>query len=498
MRASLTKALFKLHLLTPRGIFRLLTSFMVEGVTLMAILRFTKKYYGNECAIVSDNQRLTYTKLYEQAKQMAQVLYQSGLRPKMKVGLLCRNHATSAMVLTALSRLGTNIRLLNTDMVAEKIEGLISRGKIDYLIYDEELKEKCLPSELTCQTISTETIDQKFKDGVYENVKLPHIFRGAQISVLTGGSSGVYKEASRKTGLFQFLPPFFALLQDIHIQDYKSVYVVLPFYHGFGLGVLIIALAMGKKICLSRHFSTEGALDTISNEAIEVLPIVPSMLARIWQAEKATEQMKSVKCIISGGDRLDKKTLDATRQNLGHILFNLYGTTEAGFFMMATPECLAKNDEVALGEPIKGVECDVREIGADGVGKLYVRSKWAMIGQQNVWQATGDLAYRNAEGIYFHRGISKNMAVCGGENVYPENVERVLNAHPDIVASKVYATSDANYGSVLNAQVELTKDSTLTEEALKVWAHDKLSRAEMPHKFVFKELQLLSTGKRRV
>lgn len=374
---------------------------------------------------------------------------------------------------------------------------LLKNKRIDCLIFDEELREKCLPVKLPCRSVSTETLRiQMNEKSKYDAVSLPHILRGGEIAVLTGGTSGNYKEASRKTSLFQFLPPFFALLKDIKIQDYKSVFVVLPFYHGFGLGVLIIALAMGKKICMSRHFNAEDALRLIADECVEVLPIVPTMLSRLWQAPESKARMRSVKCIISGGDRLDKKLVDETHGILGPVMYNLYGTSEAGFFMMATPADLEANEETTLGNPIHGVECDVRELRDNGVGTLWVRSKWAMIGTQNQWQSTGDLMYRNENGYYFHRGIAKNMVVCGGENVFPESVEQVINQHPDVAASKVFGVPNPDFGFVLNAIVELRDNATLSEDDLKIWLKPKLSRAEMPHHIEFKQLDVLSTGKR--
>ena len=206
--------------------------------------------------------------------------------------------------------------------------------------------------------------------------------------------------------------------------------------------------------------------------------------------------MHSVKCIISGGDRLDKKLVDETHGILGPVMYNLYGTSEAGFFMMATPADLDANEETTLGKPIRGVECDVRELRDNGVGTLWVRSKWAMIGTQNQWQSTGDMMYRNEKGYYFHRGIAKNMVVCGGENVFPESVEQVINQHSDVAASKVFGVPNPDFGFVLNAIVELKDNASLSDEDLKIWLKPKLSRAEMPHHIEFKQLDVLSTGKR--
>lgn len=496
---TLIKVLYKLHFITPIGFLRLIYSFLREGLTIMSILRFSRTYYGAQEAIVMEDESLRYGELYDKAILLTKMLYHDkGLRKNMYVGVLCRNHILSAMLLPALSRLGVHIRLLNTDIGSEKMAGLLQTKKLDWLIYDEELKEKCIPACVECQTVTTDELQEKLSkaSGRLTGKGLPHVFQGGQIAVLTGGTSGNYKEASRKTSLFQFLPPFFALLEDIKIQEYKSVFLALPFYHGFGLGVLIIAMAMGKKICMSRHFHTEDALNVVEREKVEVLPIVPTMLTRMWQAPRATEQMRSVKCIISGGDRLDKKLVDETHAQLGPVMFNLYGTSEAGFFMMATPADLDVNSETTLGKPIKGVECDVRDVDENGVGVLWVRSKWAMIGAQNQWQSTGDFMYRDENGYYFHRGIAKNMVVCGGENVFPESVEQIINQHPDVVTSKVFGVPNEEFGFVLNAVVELREDVSIAEADLKLWLKTKLSRPEMPHKIEFKKLEVLSTGKR--
>ena len=244
-----------------------------------------------------------------------------------------------------------------------------------------------------------------------------------------------------------------------------------------------------------RNFDAEEALKTIANEEIEVLPLVPAMLARLWQIDEAPSLMKTVKCIICGGDRLDKKWVDVTSEYLGNVLFNLFGTTEAGFFMIASPQDLSRSEEVTIGRPIRGVKCKVENEDGQGVGSLWVRSGWAMIGLKDKWQNTGDLVYRSPDGCYFYRGRSDNMVVCGGENVYPENVEKVINSHTDVLNSIVYPVTDPQFGTVLNAKVELKSDSTLTSETLKETLRPQLSRAEIPHHITITAISLKNSGK---
>ena len=497
MNRTIFSKLIKLHILTPRGVGTLLWSFLKEGISLMALMRFSAKYYPERCALVDDGKRFSYKEIYEHSQRLAQLLYRDyGLKTGMCVGVLCRNHVVMALLQPALSRLGVRVKLLNTDITPIKLREQTLRANIKLLIYDSQLKNERVPADLPCLMRESDALCHEIIDSTKNlEVKLPHIKRGGDISVFTGGSSGRSKEAPRKMSVGQFLPPFYALLDKLCLDEHDSVLLALPAYHGFGLATLIMSLVMGKKVCLMEHFCADKALKIIANEKIEVVPVVPAMLARLWQNEDAPALMKTVKCIISGGDRLDKKWADTTRGHLGDVLYNLFGTSEAGFFMIATPGDLARNEEVPIGKPIRGVECKVENADNHGVGALWVRSGWAMISMRNKWQATGDLVCRDNDGCYFYRGRSDNMVVCGGENVYPENVEKVINSHPEVIASIVSPASSTLFGTVLNAKIELTPDSTLTTDALKPWLHPRLTRAEMPHDITFNAISSLETGK---
>lgn len=497
MNKTIFSKLAKLHIITPGGICKLLGSFIRDGISLMALMRFSAMYYPERCALVYEDKRLTYKEIYELAQCLAKLLYRDyGLKTGMCVGVLCHNHITMALLLPALSRLGVRVKLINTDIAPTKLKELVKRNNINLLIYNAELKEERIPTHLPCEMRESEDIYREIIGNAQTfDVKLPRIGRGGEISVFTGGSSGRSKEAPRKMSVGQFLPPFYALLEQLRLDERDSVFLSLPVYHGFGLATLIMSLVMGKKVCLMSHFDADKALKIISKERIEVVPVVPAMLARLWQAEDAPTLMKTVKCIISGGDRLDKKWVDVTSKYLGNVLFNLFGTSEAGFFMIASPNDLSRNKEVPIGKPISGVECKIENADSHGVGALWVRSGWAMISLKNKWQDTGDLMYRNAEGCYFYRGRSDNMVVCGGENVYPENVEKIINSHDEVLTSIVFPASDPQFGTILNAKVELTPDSTSTADAMKTWLHSRLTRAEMPHNITFNSISTLDSGK---
>ncbi|MBR3027143.1 MAG: AMP-binding protein [Bacteroidales bacterium] len=497
MHRSLFRALFNLHFITPLGLIRWAYCLVSEGVTLMAALKFSARYFPTKCAVVSERLVMNYSELYQYACRLAYLMYSDyNLRQGDTVAMFCRNHTVSLLLLPALSRLGVNVLLLNTDLGTEKIEELLNRNSCKLLVYDKERKDGRSTITSPYPAIDTDILYEKLFAKNEDNVfYLPPIFHGPAITVMTGGTSGHYTEATRHPSVTQFLPPFFALLRDVGIGDYNSVFLALPFYHGFGLATLIVSLLMGKKICLMRHFDASQALKIIRNEEIEVLPLVPVMLARMWQQEGAKEKMKSLRCILCGGDHLDRKLVETTHSQLGNVLYNLYGTSEAGFFLLATPDDLSRHSETTLGKPIRGVKCKVVEKDAEGVGTLWVRSGWAMTGRNDQWQSTGDLVMQDTEGYYFHRGRRDGLVVCGGENVWPDNVMRALSLHPAVVASHVYAVPHPEFGNVLNARIELRKDSTLSSEDVKQWLAPRISRAEMPHEIFFGPIETLSTGK---
>ena len=495
---AILSILYRLHIISPKGIFVWAKSLISEGISLMALLRFTAHFYPQRCAIIDETQSLSYQELYIRTRQLAEFLHtEYHLQPKMSVALLGRNSLILTLLLHALSRLGIRTTLLSTDLGTEQITADLQKHHYHLIIYDSDIKQ--IPTKLPCVAVTTERLNDILlhKTSLTKKRKLPKIWRGREIVIHSGGTSGKFKTIARRPSVTSFLPPLFALLRDIRIYQYERVLISLPFYHGFGLSTLIISLLMGKKICLQKRFDALQTLAIIQQEKIEVMPIVPAMLARFWQIEGAKEKMKSLRCLISGGDKLPKSLIDTTHKEIGEVIFNLYGTSEAGFFMLANPKELASFEETTLGKPIRGVDCKVKDCNRQGIGTLWVRSRWAMRGLRNQWQNTGDLVSQNSEGYFFHHGRADRMVVCGGENVQPEHIEQVLLSHPMIIAARAFTVPDPNFGNVIHTEIECTPKATLTEATLLNWLRPQLSRAEMPHSIRFKTIEMLSTGKQK-
>ncbi|MEM6755251.1 MAG: fatty acid--CoA ligase family protein, partial [Cyanobacteria bacterium P01_C01_bin.38] len=192
--------------------------------------------------------------------------------------------------------------------------------------------------------------------------------------------------------------------------------------------------------------------------------------------------LSSVRRILSGGAALNQALASATLEQLGLVLFNLYGTSEAGFCILATPELLSKKP-ASIGQPVWGVSTlianNAREKDSSGkIGQLLIRSAWST--RKQSWVETGDLAYQDAEGDLFLCGRVDDMVVSGGENVYPIELENILIQHPDIESVAVVGIPDEVFGQRLKAVVVLKPDAMLTLSELQGWLKPRVARYQMP------------------
>jgi acyl-CoA synthetase (AMP-forming)/AMP-acid ligase II len=400
------------------------------------------------------------------------------------VAIACRNHAAAVKALFAFARLGAHVFLVNPEMSHDQLRALEESKRFDFYVHDEPLapvfsepalRSKSLPSYHPTDA----SIDRLATRPDPPKARLRKAKAG-NIVVMTGGTTGQPKAASRKPSILDFLPPFVALLTQIHLDNYRTVYIATPIYHGFGVAALFMGVMLGAEMYLLRRFEAGRACELIGRHGIEAVTVVPLMLQRLLNQDAAA--LTSLRCVITGGALLSPALARASLEQLGPTLFNLYGTSEGGFAIMATPELLARKPE-SIGKPVRGVRARIvneaeQPVGDKAVGRLCLRSSWTT--SKKNWIETGDLAYRDAEGDIFLCGRVDDMIVSGGENVYPIELENALVQHADVAAAAVVGIADAEFGQRLKAVVVAKKDRRLDQAALLEWLKPRVARHQMP------------------
>jgi acyl-CoA synthetase (AMP-forming)/AMP-acid ligase II len=498
---TLIRKLYHTRLLTIVGLLRLLEAILTTGVNLMALLRIAAKLHPGRVAVVDDREQLSYTQLWEQAESLAMALHMDfGVRSQQKVAIACRSHAAAIKAIFAVSRLGAHVFLLNPEMSADQILALEERLRFDFVVYDEQIAHVFENSSLREQSLpayhpTDNSIDRLSSGSRPGKVRLKKVQTG-NIVVLTGGTTGRPKSASRKPSIFNFLPPFFAFLTQVHLDRYQSVYIATPICHGYGVAFLFIGVILGAEMHFTERFDAGRACSLIAAHRIQVVTVVPLMLQRMLNLDPGS--LSSLQCIITGSALLNPALAEETLKQLGPILFNLYGTSEAGFCIIGTPDVIGRKPD-SIGKPMQGVRAKIvndsgQEVGAGLIGRLCIRSAWTT--NRESWMETGDLAYRDSEGDIFLCGRVDDMIVSGGENVYPIELENVLAQHPDVDSAVVFGIPDKEFGQRLKAVVIKKRGTDLDQSTLLDWLKPRVARYQMPAIIDFRdEIPYTSLGK---
>jgi fatty-acyl-CoA synthase len=489
---TLMYVLHKIQLLSPSSLYRLMVAVFKNGMNLMTLLQFANMKYGDHIALVDDDETITYQQLFKQSKKLANCLKEKyNLQNGQKVGFLCKNHAELVKAIFAVSRLGADVYLLNAETSTSQFNHLVHRHRFDLVIYDSELNDLIEQSDYTNDRIYTyhdqlPAINNLQYSDVNEEQRLKRSST-SKLVLQTSGTTGTSKDAAHKPSLFNFLHPFMAFIQRLKILNYKTAYIATPIYHGYGIAVLLLFIPLGKKAVISRGFDAKKACKIIREHHVEVVTVVPLMLQKMLRTNP--EDLKSLSCIASGGARLPIKLIEQSFNELGNVLYNLYGTSEAGLTFIATPEDLM-NAPTTLGKKINRLQImvlddDLIEMENGKVGQLCIKNDWSIVNRNNTWIKTGDLGYRDENGYYFLCGRTDDMVVSGGENVYPIEVEQVLIKHPLIEDVAIIGVTDNQFGQRLKAFVLPVKNANLTEKELLDWLRTRVARFQLPKEIKF-------------
>jgi len=329
--------------------------------------------------------------------------------------------------------------------------------------------------------------------------------------IYTSGTTGAPKgalishHALTKTSAIQN-----TLLKEKHPRILNN----LPINHIGCLGDLTMyALTGGGFIAFQEKFSAEGSLDLIEKHKLTVWLQIPTMFQLSLNVLKEKQyDLSSLKTIVFSGSPASPALLAELRSITPNVV-NAYGMTETVGSITWAINC----DDTALantiGSPVP--EYDVRIASPEGeniqqgeVGEIQVSGDFHMqtywenseatkeAFTHDGWLKTGDLAAENPDGSYSLTGRIKEMFKSGGYNVYPLEIEQVLEQIPDLKKAIVVPVDDALYNEVGFAFIHTTNTSLLEGDTLKQHCTQHLANYKIPKNFVHvKELPYLPNGK---
>jgi fatty-acyl-CoA synthase len=274
----------------------------------------------------------------------------------------------------------------------------------------------------------------------------------------------------------------------------------------------MLAVAFGSTVISGRRFDPEQTLAQMAEHRATTLAVVPVMLQRILALGEETltrHDASALRIIFCGGAQLEAELARQAMDAFGDVLYNLYGSTEAAYASIATPEDLRAAPGCA-GRPPFGTTIRLYDdagkpvTGASATGRIFVGNRFQFEGYTggggkemiDGLMSTGDVGHFDSAGRLFVDGRDDEMIVSGGENVFPREVEELLITHDAVAEAAAIGVPDPDFGQALRAFVVRREGRELDEDEVKAFVKENLARYKVPRQVVFiDELPRNPTGK---
>ncbi len=504
--------------LSPIALASALPYLIGRGISLGIVSQMNSITVGKKTAIIDRNGSCTWKELEREANRSARALGRAGLKGGDKVALLLRNGKEMASVALGAQKAGIIACPLNTWAKTKELKAVMSNVDPALIFYDTAHADQVVataPQGVTLvhvgdndAAVEGSVSFDDFLEGCSGGPLFPvNLQRGsAKIVIQTSGTTGTPKGAARDASA----AGMGALANLLGTVPYRRDDIVLcpaPLFHSFGLATFTFGCALGSTMVLPPKFDPEECLKLIEEHRVTAASFVPVMIRRIVSLDediKKRYDLSSLRIVMASGSVLSLDLKKAATELFGEVLYDLYGSTEAGWVAIATPEDIRTKPK-SLGKPVDGIEVAIfdkegKQLPPTETGEIFIRSDVMFEGytsgeereQRNGFMSIGDLGHLDEDGHLYIESRSDDMVIIGGENVYPIEVEEVIEAIDGIAEVTVLGIEDDEYGHVLAAFVVGSVSPDQIRDACK----SELASYKVPRKIkVLDELPRTSTGK---
>lgn len=282
-------------------------------------------------------------------------------------------------------------------------------------------------------------------------------------------------------------------------RDGERILCTMPLFHSYALAMgLYLAVLCGGTLVVQRRYHPQEVLDAVRDERITIFPGSPTIFTGLLghPAFPATDWSRVHTC-YSGSAPLPAQVLERWEREVGAPILEGYGQTEAGPVLTFNPARGVRKPG-SVGVPVPDTEVQVVDVDRGEavlppgeIGEVRARGPQLMRGYLNLpqetaqalrdgWLYTGDLGSLDADGYLAIRDRKKDMAIVGGYNVYPREVEEVLFAHPSVADCAAAGVPDAYRGEVIEAWVVPADAAAFDEAALAEHCARNLAKYKRP------------------
>ena len=462
--------------------------------------------------------RLTFAELDALVDVAVAHLQDEGVRPGHVVGVLARNSTGFVVAVHAIARLGAVLLPLNLRLIPSELAWQLRDAGAHRLLHDESQREigRAVRDEIApLQLLPLEAISKQ--QAIAEarhasplhDAQRPFDLGATHSLVYTSGTTGTPKAAMLTYGNHLWSAIGSAL--NLGLREDDRWLACLPLFHVGGLAILLRGAIYGTTAIVHESFDAARVNASIDDDGVTIISVVANMLQRMLDQRGERPYPKSLRCVLLGGGPAPEPLLQRCAA-LGVPVVQTYGLTEAASQVstLAPEDALRKLG--SAGKPLFGTQLRIEnsegEVLAPGVeGEIVVHGPTVTPGYLNRpdatsrairdgWLHTGDIGYVDSEGYLYVLDRRDDLIVSGGENVYPAEIEAVLQSHPDVIEAGVYGAPDERWGQRPVATVVLRPGATVTPDALVAHCRERLAAYKTPSRIeVRDELPRNAAGK---
>lgn len=501
----------------------------------------TEKYPKREALVYADRDlRMTYEELNHQSRLVARALMSLGIEKGDHIAVWTTNVPEWVQLQFGTGKMGAPIVTVNTNYRAHELEYLLKQSDAKTIILIENFRdhsfintlqelcpelEHCEPGNLQSKRLPLlknviligntkypgvlnwsdvlTAAEQVTEEQLHQRQQTLHYDDVINIQY-TSGTTGFPKGVMLTH--YNLVNNALNIAECMRLTYEDRLCIPVPFFHCFGcvIGTLAITTSGGTMVPV-QEFSPAEVLRTVEKEKCTALHGVPTMfISELNLPNFSSYELSSLRTGVMAGSNCPIEVMKAVIDKMGMTDVTIcYGQTEASPVITQTRADDPFDLKVeTVGRALPSLEVKIMVPGTDEEaapneqGELCTRGYHVMKGyyknleetklaiDQKGWLHTGDLATKDEAGYVRVTGRLKDMIIRGGENLYPREIEEFLYTHPKISDVQVAGVPDPVYGEEAAAWIILREGEQVTEDEIRDFCRDKISKHKIP-KYIF-------------
>lgn len=489
-------------------------------------LNLVAKNYPNKLAFISHTKKITFLELKKKVENLAISLKNNGIKSQQKIGILSNNSIDYIIVELACAVIDVVLVPISVSMAKKDIIKQIKFTDVKYIflwhsVY-HDLQKSLLKLKIKKNNITTigkkiknvnfldELINTKNK--IINKIKTKNkTGSNPFLIILTSGSTSNPKAIvfSQKTKLLRG----FSAAELYNIKKSDKLILGTPIKQSISQRFIHLSIILGCTTVVMENFSVNLWLDLVKKHKITFSILVASQIKNISKYLKIKDpRLRTLKKLVSCCAELDTQTKNIIiKKKICRDFYDTYGATEVGTVTNLNLSKLSSKKN-SLGPSIKNVNIkildknnnEIKEKNKEGViackskfiFSYYLKSDLKNKNTFKEYFKTGDIGYLDNAGMLHLTGREKEIIIVGGVNVFPKDIERVLDSNSIIKKSSVIGLKDKRLGEGIIAFIILRKKKKFNLFEMKKFCVKNLSDYQQPHKFIIlKKFPLGGYGK---